>query len=121
MTLAEENIRVGRRLIRHAEEELEEGEMLQASEKAWGAVVHHLKGIARQRGWSHGGHYDLSRIVDRLAEETGQSDMQTLFSVAESLHGNFYNNWKTEEMVRSNVEDSKRLLAMLGIVYDNGG
>ena len=40
---------------------------------------------------------------------------------AESLHGNFYNNWKTEEMVRSNVEDSKRLLAMLGIVYDNGG
>ena len=63
----------------------------------------------------------LRTIVDRLAEETGQSDLRNLFSVAESLHGNLYNNWKTEEMVRSNVEDSKRLLAMLGIVYHNGG
>ena len=63
----------------------------------------------------------LRTIVDRLAEETGQSDLRNLFSVAESLHGNLYNNWKTSEMVRSNVEDSKRLLAMLGIVYDNGG
>ncbi len=46
------------RLIRHAEEQLVSGDRLQASEKAWGAVAHHLKGIAEQRGWSYRTHAD---------------------------------------------------------------
>ena len=35
-----------RRLIRHAEEMLDAGDRLQASEKAWGAVAHRLKVVA---------------------------------------------------------------------------
>ena len=34
-----------RRLLAHAEEWLEKGDRLQASEKAWGAVAHYFKVI----------------------------------------------------------------------------
>lgn len=120
MTLAQDNIATSRQLIEHADEELRNGEPLQASEKAWGAVVHRLKAIARRRDWPHGGHYQLSQMVDRLVEETGDGEMRRFFSVAESLHGNFYNNWKTEMMVHDDIEDVKQLLVKLSAIYENG-
>ena len=109
MTLAQDNMTTSRQLIEHAEEELRNGEPLQASEKAWGAVVHRLKAIARQRDWPHGGHYQLSQMVDGRASR-----------LRESLHGNFYNNWKDEPMVRANIEDVKRLLDKLSAIYVSG-
>ncbi len=112
-TLVENRMGISRRLIRQADDELRDGDVLQASEKAWGSVVHSLKAIARLRRWEHGGHYDLTVIAVRLAEETGQPEIRTLFGVAESLHANFYNDWQTEEMVKSHIEDVKILLAML--------
>ena len=120
MTLAQDNMMTSRQLIEHAEEELRNGEPLQASEKAWGAVVHRLKAIARQRDWPHGGHYQLSQMAGRLAEETGDGEIRRFFSVAESLHGNFYNNWKEEGVVRDDIEDVKRLLDKLSAIYENG-
>ena len=120
MTLAQDNMTTSCQLIEHAEEELRNGEPLQASEKAWGAVVHRLKAIARQKDWPHGGHYQLSQMVRRLADETGDGDVRRFFSVAESLHGNFYNNWKDAASVCEDVEDVKRLLDKLSAIYENG-
>ena len=51
------------RLIRHAEEQLAKGDRLQASEKAWGAVVHRLKDIADQRGWKYSTHADGHAVM----------------------------------------------------------
>ena len=112
-TLIENHMEISRRLIRQADDELRDGDVLQASEKAWGSVVHSLKAIARMRRWSHGGHYQLGLIIRRLAAETGNPDMRRLFSVAESLHANFYNDWKHADAVREDIEDVKTLLAML--------
>ena len=120
MTLAQDNMTTSRQLIEHAEEELRNGEPLQASEKAWGAVVHRLKAIARQRDWAHGGHYQLYQITDRLVEETSDNDFDRLFKIAEALHANFYNNFMTDAAVRTGIEDVKRLLDKLSAIYDNG-
>ena len=38
------------RFLHHADEEFEKGDMLQASEKAWGAVAHYVKSVAKARG-----------------------------------------------------------------------
>jgi hypothetical protein len=119
MTLAQDNIAICLRLIQHAEEELANGEPLQASEKAWGAVAHRLKAIARQRKWRHGGHYHLGQIIRGLVDETGDGEIQNSFSIAESLHANFYNNWKTEAAVRDDIESVKLLLDKLSTLYDN--
>ena len=113
MTLIENHLENSARLIRQADLELQKGDGLQASEKAWGSVVHRLKAIARDREWSHGGHYNLAMTVKRLADETNQPEMRRLFSVAESLHANFYNDWKPESMVYDDIEDVKTLLSKL--------
>ena len=49
MPLIGEYAEVSRRLIRQAAEELERGDLIQASEKAWGAAAQAVKAIAEQR------------------------------------------------------------------------
>lgn len=102
------------RLIRHAEAQLANGDRLQASEKAWGAVAHHLKGIAERLGWSYRTHADVFRIVDRLSREMGEPRLRTLFAVANGLHQNFYEDAMELDYVRTEIEDVKALLDMLG-------
>ena len=120
LELQQNHIVVSRQLIQHAEEELADGEPLQASEKAWGAVAHLLKAIARQRRWRHSGHHHFFQIIDQLVEETGDDEIETFFSVADGLHGNFYNGFKSESAVRSNIQKVKLLITKLTAIYDSG-
>ncbi len=101
------------RLIRHAEEQLTNGDRLQASEKAWGAVAHHLKSIAERRGWSCRTHAEGFRIVDRLSREMGEPRLRTQFAVANGLHQNFYEDAMGIDYVRTEIEDVKELLDLL--------
>ncbi len=79
------------RLLQHAEEQLAEGDRLQASEKAWGAVAHQLKVIATRRGRKYTRHHQLGGFIKELANETEDPILvQDLFGVAEGLHENFY-------------------------------
>ena len=57
------------RLIQHAEEMLESGDRLQASEKTWGAVAHRLKVVADNRGLQYETHADASKVVHSLTIE----------------------------------------------------
>ena len=101
------------RLLRHAEEQVTNGDRLQASEKAWGAVAHQLKGVAEQRGRSYRTHAYVFRIVERLSREMREPRLKTLFAVANGLHQNFYEDAMELDYVRSEIEDVKELLAML--------
>ena len=86
---------------------LAEDDLLQASEKGWGAAAQMVKAVAEARGWPHSGHRHLWLAVDRLVEETGEREIRTAFSVASVLHVNFYDGLMTHE----GVEDS---LALVG-------
>lgn len=102
-----------RRLIRHAEDELDRDDRLQASEKAWGAVAHYLKVIADQRGWQYRGHADAHRVARALAEEQGNQSIYNLFGAANQLHINFYLDAKSSESIRTDIERVKSLLTIL--------
>ncbi len=78
------------RLMLHARQELEAGDRLQASEKAWGAVAHRLKVVAAERGWRYDTHSDAFIIVRRLSEELGDDRIDLLFSTANGLHRDYY-------------------------------
>ena len=111
---ADNHLQISHRFIRQADQELANGDHLQASEKAWGAVAHRLKSIAIRRGWRHGGHRDFYLIIRRLESEMVDAEMLAkLFRVADSLHANFYTDFLTVQSVRGKIEDSKRLLTML--------
>jgi hypothetical protein len=105
---------LARRLIAQAEYELQQrGDRLQASEKAWGATAHAIKAISQQRGWPHSSYPVLGDNAVRLARETGNANIRTLFGVASSLHQNFYENWKSADHVAGDIGDVKKLLQEL--------
>ena len=94
-------------------EELAKGDVRQASEKGWGAATQMVKAVAEQRGWQHTSHALLYQIVDRLARETRDRDMSTLFRAASALHTNFYENWFTSEVAEAGLQDVGRFLDKL--------
>jgi hypothetical protein len=92
---------------------LGEGDLPQASEKYWGATAEVVKAIAEQRGLRHYNHRDLRGVVTQLARETGDQDIREVFSVAESLHANFYENYMAEDDVRFYSDRVKTLIDKL--------
>ena len=100
-------------LFAKAEDALIQDDLLQASEKGWGAAAQMVKGIADSRGWSHAGHRELYQAVNRLASEAGDSEIRVLFSVASALHSNFYENWMPKEMVSDDLTQVSQLLLRL--------
>ena len=101
------------RLIFHAELELAQGDRLQASEKAWGYVAHRIKHIAQRRNWKYTNHSHVFAIMDQLVAETGDPELDGLFSFANNLHRNFYADEKPIAQVEYEIGMVKRLLAKL--------
>ena len=103
-----------RHLLAQAREELERGDVRQASEKGWGAAAQMVKAVAERRGWEHRTHAALFRVVSDLAEETADDEIRDLFAVANSLHINFYENWNTAENVAQHLVSVERFVGKLG-------
>ena len=101
------------RLIFHAELEIVQGDRLQASEKAWGAVAHRVKDIAERRGWQYETHGQIYGIVRRLAAELREPRLNDLLRVAAGLHKNFYMDVKPVSEIERELGMVKEMLAML--------
>ena len=114
--VAEEYRETSRRLLRQADAEFEKGDLLQASEKAWGAVSQYLKAMATQRGLPHRVHRELRLVAHDLVEETEQRRIGELFAIAESLHANYYEAWMPEREVKDRIDDMKELISILDAV-----
>lgn len=102
-----------KKYLRHAEQALKKKDYSQASEKFWGAVAVLVKHIASVRGWKHSTHRDLLVSATRLETETKDPELGRLFSVAVSLHANFYENYLLPEAARHRAQDIRRLIAKL--------
>ena len=110
-----------RHLLAQALRELDQGDLVQASEKGWGSAAQVVKAIAEQRGWRHRSHELLFEAVDALADEAGDEDMARLFDVASALHVNFYENWNSARRVRRGLRDVGLLLDKLEPLIDPPG
>jgi len=110
MTSARRYGRASTDLLSQARAELSRGDVVQASEKGWGAAAQMVKSVADSRGWRHNGHRYLFDIVKRLVDESGDQQIYVLFMVANSLHSNFYENWMPQEMVANGLEQVEELV-----------
>ena len=74
-----------------------------------------LKAIAEQRGgdWELSRHRHFSRAASRLRSELGNRDVTRLFNVAESLHGNFYEDQLQPADIAESLDDVERFLNLL--------
>ena len=110
-------------------EHLEQGDLAQASNKAWGLVAETVKAISAYHGGiihSHRAIWEVSHALARLAGDAG--DMTTRHwlnnsftvarTVARSLHSNFYENRAREDDVLSGLilceELSQKLYELFG-------
>ncbi len=107
------HIEASRRLLEQAGQEFRAGDVLQASEKGWGAAAHTVKAIAEQRGWRHERHGDLFKVAGRIAEGSGQPRIRELFRLASGLHTNFYEGWYTDEDVEQGLEEVREFLGLI--------
>ncbi len=102
-----------RNLLRQAEVEFAQGDLVQASEKGWGAVAVAIKSIAQNRGWNHKHHRLMRATLGQVSDEFDRPHLRDLFNIVETLHDNFYeNNW-TEPEVDRGMGQAKHLLAEL--------
>ena len=108
---------ISQHLIDQARAELQGGDRLQASEKAWGAVAHAVKAVAQQREWNHNSHDLLYDVARQVADENRWSRRQRrLFREAGFLHTNLYEDWLDDSEVQDGIEQAKVLLGMLASV-----
>ena len=54
-----------------ADQEFAAGDVLQGSEKLWGAASHAIMAVAQERGWQFGSHRAMKDAARRLAKEYG--------------------------------------------------
>lgn len=92
-----------RAFLAKARQELDEDDLVQASEKIWGAAAEITKAVAARRGWRHDSHRALYEVVNRLAQETGDETLRQAFMVAQGVHFNFYENTQLREFVKTGL------------------
>lgn len=98
---------------RQAQEFLAKGDLVQASEKLWGAAAEIVKAVAASRSVSLGTHASLFEFVSKLAKEHPDWDLIDSFHVAGSLHTNFYEGWLTEDFVKRGAEVTRDFIDRL--------
>jgi hypothetical protein len=105
---------ISKRFLDQASEELGKGDLLQASEKAWGALSHFLESVAKEQGWLSRSHLRTNNNARRLIELTSEprGNMDKL-GVLNALHANFYADFYSEELVAHGIEAARELLADL--------
>ncbi len=113
MTTAERYQAVSSTLFEQGQVELDAGDLVQASEKFWGAAAQALKAIAQERGWDHSSHAHFFSIVRNLVDETGDHHLVELFNAANMLHINFYEHWLEDIEIRTLVDQVRLLLNRL--------
>ena len=96
-----------------AKELLKKGDLVQASEKFWGATALTIKMVAAKRGLKLEEHGSLWAFINLLAMESGDRDVIGLFHVANGLHKNFYENEMPKEAVEVSAEGIDRLIEKL--------
>ena len=111
---------MSRRFLKHARNQLAEGDRVQAAEKIWGAAAHALKAVGVQRGWIHDGHPNLFDIEEHLGREFGLFDQFSRYlAQAEYMHKSFYQNDRSASAIESALNDVERLANELEIIRNS--
>lgn len=107
---AREYIESASALLEQAKEELQKGDLRQASEKVWGACALAIKAhAAARKGLVLKSHADLWLYKDEVANELGEWIRGT-FLMADSMHKNFYEGLATAKDVAVALGEVEKLV-----------
>jgi hypothetical protein len=106
-------VKLHEKLLKEAEELSGKGDLVQASEKYWGAVTSLLNAIGEEEDLPHYTHKDLKEVSIYLSEKEGDPEYTRLFSSVETLHSNYYHAFLKEATFKAHVEDAQKLIEKL--------
>ena len=86
-------------LLEEARGYLERKDLVQASEKAWGACASAVKAFAEKEGMEHYRHRQLEEVASKIITEAHDEELLTGWFVCLRLNANFYEGFMTEEEV----------------------
>ncbi len=91
--MVDEHTQTARDFLDAADLEFAAGDLVQGSEKLWGAAAHAVMAVSQQRGWPHRSHQSLKSAVTKISDEHGDDyELLASFGVAEKFHRNFYHD-----------------------------
>lgn len=100
-------------LLLKARSELEAGDLLQASEKAWGAAAHAVKAVAEKRRWFSQADWKLGRASEIITAELDNHNVHRCYSLVRDAHYNYYHHWYDAQTVGLAVAAAFELVAIL--------
>ena len=109
-SLAEKHTRLARQLIDDARQEIAAGDLVQGGEKLWGATSHAIRAYRASYALPHGRYAHRRRAVFDLAEQLDNPFVRVTFGIAQSCHGNFYNDWLEQEDLDAYLPDIEQLV-----------
>lgn len=117
--IKDEHVQTAQNFLHKSDGYFAEGDVLQGSEKLWGAASHAMMAVAQERGWQFGNHYALRQVVLRLADEIDDERISLGFGVSEKFHANFYHDFMEDSELEMNRPLAKRFVArMLALIDD---
>ena len=119
--LVEEHAQTARTFLDESDALFGEGDVLQGSEKVWGAAAHAMMAVAQQRGWPYDSHGSLKHAARLLSEESGELSIGDRFAVAEKFHINFYHHGMEEFQIEGDRPRVRALVERLLTLYISYG
>ena len=116
--------RMAQNFRRGAWKHLDENDLVQASNKAWGLVAETIKAISAYHGGyihTHRSIWMVARELRRLAEASGDLATRRLisnsFMIARSLHSNFYEDKADAVEVTDGLRQCEELSELLYLLF----
>ena len=100
--IKEEDVQTAQDFLTKSDGYFAEDDVLQGSEKLWGAAAHAVMAVAQQRGWDFGSHRAMIRAVNRIAQEEDDRALRLEFNVAEQFHANYYHSFMEDFQIENN-------------------
>ena len=88
--LVRDHVQQAEAFLDAADAEISSGDVMQGSEKLWGAATQVVIAAAQQRDWPYASHSAMRDSVRRLASEHDDPSLRDWFLAAEQAHINFY-------------------------------
>ena len=99
---AGQHAQTARDFLAASDKEFMDGDLLQGSEKLWGAATHAVRAVVSSngRGISQS-HHGVKDAVEQLAVEQDEPLIAAHFGIAEKFHANFYHGFMEERDIRA--------------------
>ena len=99
--------------LRRSRSYLANGELLQASEKGWGAAAHAAKIYAAAHRLPYNDHAGFADVITELRMATNHHQLWSWSESANALHRNFYNDDLAAPQIARYLDDVANLVNLI--------